>query len=479
MTPLFRWQLHLLVMLAVGFLAIYSRLVCPFIDSVSFSHLLTGLLIVFAFQLLLRESLLHWVPAPRDGLSLPRFGFYLSVLSWVLAGLFSMLVHELRYPDFPVGSHLKLMTGYWGLGAGLLAQLEYVLLERHLRHRAGFSLARLPERLSQRLLEGFTLFTLVPALAMTLLVARYVFEDLIQPGVAAEILFISVFFVTVAVTVAWTLGRTLREDTELIVDGLARIAQGRFDLRLQPRRSDELGLVSNGINEMADGLDQRERIREAFGRFVSPQVAEAFIQEYVRDGKALQMGGRRQDLSVLLCDIRDFTPLSEHLPPERLTELLNAYFERMVAVLNRHGGMVDKFIGDAVMAVFGLVEGPRHPACDAVDAALEMQQALAAFNLEHADRWPTLRQGIGIHHGPVVAGYLGTPERLEFTVIGANVNLAARIEAQAKPPRPPLLFSEAVAGALDASLRTEPVGSFELKGVEQPVQLFTVTSHEI
>ena len=471
-----RLKLHFTVLLAVLFLGIYGRLVCPFIDTLTATQLATGLGIITIFHLLLRELLFFLPTLPQ--ISLTRFVFYMSILSWVIAGIFAMFVHAVMYPNFPWASHIKLLTGYWALGAGMLAQLEYAIMERKFRfhtyqqtHKAQYR----SDSLSKRLLESFTIFTIVPALAMVLLVLRYIYEKLIMPGVAIEILFLSSFLVTVALIVAWYWGQTLKEDTEHILHGLDNIGEGHFDVTLKIGRSDELGKVAHYINSMAKGLSVRERIKEAFGRFVSPEIAERFIREHIQDEKAFKMGGEKCEVTVLMCDLRDFTPLSENMPPEQLTEYLNTYFSEMVQAIRTHHGMVDKFIGDAIMAVFGIADQEEDSALSAIKAAVAMRQGLEKFNLAcEQSQQPLLRNGIGIHTGEVVAGYIGSLDRLEFTVIGRTVNIAARIEAQTKSPNPPILFSQEVAQRIQTTFSVFSVGETKLKGVEKPLELFSV-----
>jgi adenylate cyclase len=472
-----RLKLHLLVLVMLVFLVVYSKLVCPFIDSLAFERLITGLSLVMLVHLLIRELLFIRIILPEKNMSPARFGFYLSIASWIAAGIVAVIIHYFMYPDFPWSSHLKLMTGYWGLGAGLLAQLEYVILEHILRKHSQFNGESRSEGLAWRLLESFTLFTVIPSLAMVLLVFRYVYEKLIIPGVAWEIIFLSLFFVLVALTVAWLWGQTLREDTGHIVEGLHEISTGHFDFKLDTHRPDELGLVANSINDMATGLVQRERMQDAFGRFVSPEVAKTFIREHVQNGKTVKMGGQRCQVTILMCDLRNFTPLAESMEPEQLTQVLNAYFSEMVQAITHHHGMVDKFIGDAVMAIFGFADRKEESALDAINAAVEMRQRLAEFNRQYeASGWPVLDNGIGLHTGEVVAGYIGSVDRLEFTFIGRAVNLAARIEAQAKMPNSPVLFSEATAQRLSSHLKVRHVNSTQLKGVEHSVDLFTLDS---
>ena len=471
--PAERLRLHGLALIAPLFLGIYGKLVCPFIDSISLTLLSSGLAVVTLFHLGLREVLYRFVPY-RGGRTPARFGFRLSAISWLIAGAFSMAVHAILYPQFPWASHLKLVSGYWALGAGMLAQLEYGALERLIRRR-GIAVAMDQERMARQLFEKFLVFTGVPALTVTMMVARYIGEGFIGLGVGVEVVFLVLLFVLAAQAVAWNYGTALREDTQGIVAGLNRIAEGRFDVRLDASRADELGRVADGINAMAEGLKLRERIREAFGRFVSPEVAETFIRNHAAGGKDIAMGGERRDLAILMADLRDFTPLSEALAPEALTDTLNAYFSEMVAAIGAHGGMVDKFMGDAVMAVFGLVPERGCSSRCAVEAGLDMLARLDRLNGERGRRGEApLRMGIGIHQGEVMAGYLGSRDRLEFTVIGRPVNLAQRIQAEARGEMPALLFTEEVANRLVGVLPTRLVATTPLKGVEAPLDLYSV-----
>ncbi|MDM8569312.1 adenylate/guanylate cyclase domain-containing protein [Thiotrichales bacterium HSG1] len=465
-----RLQLHLIAFLAVIFLGIYGKIVCPFIDSVTIIQLAMSLGIVTVFHLILREILFN-LSYQTPKISLARFGFYLSIISWIITGIIAMIVHGIIYPTFPLGSHIKLMVGYWALGAGMLAQLEYAMFERHIRKCCLQQYTS--DRLAKRLLESFMVFTIVPTMAMFLLVARYIYEGIITIGVGIEILFLSLFLVCIALIVARYWGKTLQEDTDNILQGLSNIGGGHFDTTLNVKRADELGQVAYYINDMAHGLGMREKIKEAFGRFVSPEIAEKFIQDYVQDGKTVKMGGERTEVTILMCDLRNFTPLSETLNPVELTELLNAYFSEMVTVIRSNNGMVDKFIGDAIMAVFGINKTEENHCELAVQAAISMRKSLEDFNDKHPNL-PTLQNGVGIHCGEVVAGYIGSVDRLEFTVIGRAVNIAARIESQTKSPNPPILFSQEVADRI--SLPLIKVGMAQLKGVEQAVSLFSVSS---
>ena len=474
-----RWRLHLGPLVAVAFLAFYGQVVCPFIDAIMLSRVMLGLGLVCVLQIALREGLYRLYPEARAPRSLARHGFFIAVVSWLVAGELAVIVHAVLYPDFPPESHLKLLVGYWALGGGVLSQLEYIGLEQFVRGTEGETPATILGRMAPRLIEGYAVFTIVPAAVMVLMAYRFVYEGYAALGVALEVTFLGASFVAAALFIAWRYGQAQRHDCDRILEALEMVTEGYYDVRLDASRPDELGRVADSINDMAQGLMLRERIRDAFGRFVNPQVAEEFIAKHAVAGNEVKLGGRRCRVAVLLSDLRDFTALSEDLEPEALTSLLNGYFGEMVLAIRNHGGMVDKFMGDAVMAVFGLDDGEQNSAAAAVAAALEMRHRLELFNQSQRDQGrPTLSSGIGIHFGQVVAGYIGSADRLEFTVIGPTVNLAARLESETKPPHPPLLFSAEVAERAAGVAEIRPVGSTQLKGVSGEVALYTAAEVE-
>ncbi|ABK44092.1 adenylate/guanylate cyclase [Magnetococcus marinus MC-1] len=467
-------KLHALAGVAVLFLSFYGKQVCPFIDKVNFLHLFTTLSTIAVVQIGLRVWMLRRFHKPSHGISPARQQFRLSVLNWLVTGVLACLVCWQVYGTaFHWSSYLKLLVGYWALGAGLLAQLEYILLEQHMRRFA--HLGQGQERITIRLLEAFAAFTIVPALVMTLISFRFVYEGYLARSAAFEVLFLAICFVGGALFVAWHYGRALHRDCTALTEALQQVTQGHFGVRVDSSRADELGSMAQGLNEMGQGLLLRERIRDAFGRFVNPQVADAFIQRFSQGEQAIQMGGERKEITIMMADLRQFTPLSESLPPEALTELLNSYLSVMVQVIQQHGGMIDKFIGDAILALFGLGHHDQPAQLQAVLAAQAMQVALADFNeKQRAKGAPTLNNGIGLHHGEVVAGYIGSTDRLEFTVIGHNVNMAARIESMTKAPNPSLLFSQSVADAVAHTLPVRQVTIATLKGISEPIPLYTL-----
>lgn len=470
-----RLRLHLATLLVSVFTFIYARLVCVYICSLSPEELLRSIGSLCVLHIMVREVSLHL--ARHDPTKAPaRKAYLISVGTWFVAGLAGIALHAALHPTFPMGSHFKFAIGYWVLGGGIVAQLEYLLFERVLTNAATHTAHRLYERLGRRLIEGYVIFTTAPAIVLLLTLRRIIEEVHGEQRYVLEATVLGGGFVVAALWGAIGFGRSLRRDSERLLEAVRKVGEGNFEPGVSTSRPDELSLVAAGINDMANGLLLRERIREAFGRFVSPEVAHEFIETYAREGRQAELGGKKRNVVILFSDLRDFTPLSESLSPEKLIDVLNGYFTEMVGAIRAQNGMVDKFIGDAVLAVFGLTDDPSgtEPAVNAVNAAVEMQRRLAIYNEKLRAEGLELRSGIGIHAGDVVAGYLGSAERLEFTVIGHNVNVAARIESHAKAPKPPILFSAEVAKRVQSALEVKEIGSVALKGVGDEMILYTV-----
>jgi adenylate cyclase len=206
---------------------------------------------------------------------------------------------------------------------------------------------------------------------------------------------------------------------------------------------------------------ERRRLAETFAGYVSPAV----MNEILAGGTAAQQQGRKLTVCVLFSDIRNFTTLSEHLPAEDVVAILNRYFARMTAAVHRHGGTVDKFIGDGLMAFFGAPNALASPSRNALDASQEMLASLAELNREFvAEGRSPLAIGIGLHLGEAVIGNVGSPERNAYTAIGDTVNTSARLEGLCKTLGYPVLCSDAVARAVGDPSWLVPLGPQPLKG---------------
>lgn len=236
-------------------------------------------------------------------------------------------------------------------------------------------------------------------------------------------------------------------------------------------------LLGGGARALGQWL-QEGRERAYLHQVLERRVSPALLADILREPGPLgtQLGGSRARCAVLFTDLVGFTPLSARLEPAALFALLNRYFEAIAAAVIAENGLLDKFIGDALMAEFGVPRsrGDGEEALAAVRAALAMQARLEQLNQELAAQGePPLRQGIGIHVGEVIAGNLGSSQRLEFTVVGAAVNVASRIEALTRRfPEFPVLISSAVAELLGDRLDVQPLGEHMLKGWPEPVAVF-------
>jgi adenylate cyclase len=260
----------------------------------------------------------------------------------------------------------------------------------------------------------------------------------------------------------------------LLVSAMHEIPRGNLRHRIQIDRNDEIGFLSRSFNEMADGLEERQHIKDTFGRFVSRDVAEAVLSGRV------PLAGERREVSILFQDIRGFTALAEKLDPVALLRLLNQFFTEVVAAVEAEGGVVKQFTGDGVMALFGAPQARADHTERAVRAALGIVTRLAQLNVLLQDEGvPPLQIGVGIHTGEVVAGLIGPDERVEYGVVGEPVNLASRIEALTKDLTATILVSKQIAARLGSQFVLGRTALLSVKGKSQPVEVVEVLANPL
>lgn len=269
--------------------------------------------------------------------------------------------------------------------------------------------------------------------------------------------------------IAWLLASVFVRPVQALVGGVRAIGAGKFDQHIALQRKDELGVLTDAFNDMASSLREKEYIKSTFERYVSRPLA----QQILKHKDELKLGGEEKEVSILFSDIRRFTTLAEALPAASVVQLLNDYFTEMIEVVGRHEGMVDKLMGDSVMALFGAPIPLGDDPLRAVRCAVEMQDAVEIFNRKRRDKGlPPVEMGIGINTGPVVAGNIGSSMRMEYTVIGDNVNVAARLQAVAKPGE--VLVSEATFERVRDHVRATPMEPMTLKGKSRPVAIYRI-----
>ncbi|GAB4167074.1 MAG: hypothetical protein Kow00100_06460 [Geothermobacteraceae bacterium] len=254
-----------------------------------------------------------------------------------------------------------------------------------------------------------------------------------------------------------------------LVEAVRQIGHGNLDQHIETRRRDEIGILTDAINDMAGSLREKEFIKSTFERYMSKPLSDVLL-----DQESIELGGEEKSVTILFADIRRFTSLAEKLEPGAILELLNSFFSSMIEVVAQNGGMVDKLMGDAIMALFGAPVSLGNDPLRAVQCALDMQRTIVDFNEEQKVRGlPPLQMGIGINTGSVIAGNIGSTSRMEYTVIGDNVNIAARLQGLAGAGE--ILISEATWHEVSREVEAEALPPMQLKGKQQPVAIYRVT----
>jgi class 3 adenylate cyclase len=266
------------------------------------------------------------------------------------------------------------------------------------------------------------------------------------------------------------LARGVARPIERVADAARIIGEGRYDVSLPDEREDEVGDLARAMGGMAKGLRERERLRDMFGRYMTRQVADRLLT----NGAEVELKGELREVTVLLSDIRGYTALTEKLGANEVVALLNEYFAILVQVVVEHDGVIDKFMGDAMLCWFGApFPVPEHQR-RAVEAAAEIQRRLEAWNAARGARGePPVLTGIGLASGEVVVGNIGSPQKLEYTAIGDAVNLASRL-CHTAAGREVVATGKVKRGA--EGVRWISGGQIEVKGVREPVEVWRIDS---
>lgn len=299
-------------------------------------------------------------------------------------------------------------------------------------------------------------------------------EELLASLTAASQATFAIYLVLgVALTVI--VARFLTRPLEKSAAALGRIRAGDLDVALQVDSGDEVGVLGDGVNDMVTALRDRERILQTFGRVVEPSVRDRLLS-----GR-YESGGQVRNATVLFCDIRGFTTLSERASPDDVVDTLNEFFTVMTGWVRECGGFVDKFIGDALLVVFGLFDDASGPPVDggagaALRCAIGMRDRLDELNADRARRGHApLAISVALHTGELVAGTIGAQDRHEYTVVGDTVNVAARLERISKDHDGATLVS---AAALEAArdggmdVAAEDLEDVEIPGRERTVRIY-------
>ena len=280
-------------------------------------------------------------------------------------------------------------------------------------------------------------------------------------------------FVVLGVLLTLVVARSLTLPLACMAAALKQVQAGDLNVAVTVNSADEVGVLADGVNAMVETLRDRERILQTFGRVVEPSVRDRLL------AGGVGATGELRTASILFCDLRGFTAMAEHAPATEVVASLNEFFTTMTVWVRECGGFVDKFIGDAMLVVFGLFEtnGTRDGgAAAAIRCALGMCDRLADLNDVRTGRGQTpLAVSIGIHCGDVLAGTIGAADRHEYTVIGDAVNVASRLQQLCKDDDRVLLVSDAAyqrARAAGSSVELTPCDAVTLRGRREPIRVF-------
>ena len=275
-----------------------------------------------------------------------------------------------------------------------------------------------------------------------------------------------ILLVAASVLVARSMSRPL-----ITMAGTTRqIAQGELEVDLSHiRRQDEIGILAHSIEEMAEGLRQKEFIRDTFGRYLTKEVVAKLLES--KDG--LKLGGEAREITLMMSDLRGFTALTANMKPEKVITFLNRYLGKMVDILMAHRGVIDEIIGDGILAFFGAPESLEDHTARAVACALEMQTAMAEINAENQkEGLARLEMGIAVHTGTVVVGNIGSETRSKYGAVGADVNFTGRMESYTVGGQ--VLVSDAVVKKLEKTINIKDTLSVRMKGMPEKIVLYDV-----
>ena len=292
LTTKVRAVIYALSLLSLLFLETYSTTICPFIDGLRPSQVYRNLSFILLLLIIYREVLYHLFKNPWKNFYLPRQAYFLSVIAWLLAGLSAFILHFILYPNFPITSHIKLFASFSILGAGILAQIEYVIFEMSYKKLAvDIKYNVFKEKISQRILETFLIFTIAPVVTLLLIVSRYTYEGVLDIHIAKEIIYMGLAMVLASIVLAFTFKKSLKNDTKIIVDDIQKVKEGKYCEIQTINRPDEIGEISYAIKEMANYIDNHaQKIAELNEEIITTQREIIYTMGEIAETRSKETG---------------------------------------------------------------------------------------------------------------------------------------------------------------------------------------------
>jgi adenylate cyclase len=288
-------------------------------------------------------------------------------------------------------------------------------------------------------------------------------------------LFLAFGGLLISIAIGTWIARTVARPVLQLAEGTQKIGAGDYSHRINVRTSDEIGVLANAFNRMSEGLAERDQVRDLLGKVVSPAVATELLR------KDVTLGGEEREVTILFSDLRNFTGMSEQFSAQEMLGILNRYFTQMSGIVEGHDGVVDKYVGDAMMALFGAPLAGPDDADHALETALEMSAALDELNRQWQRQGRSaLDIGIGINTDIVVAGNMGSQTRLNYTVIGDGVNLASRLQTLTKTPDydARIIVAKSTLEKAKGRYRTRRLGDVAVRGKQNSTEIYALLGRE-
>ena len=418
----------------------------------------------------------------RRALNEPLFLIAMDFGLWLTAAFFFSGVAKLNGAKSIVVKYMFGMNFYTGMLTSILAffTLEYVLQkwvtptlfpEGNLSSTPGVIRIRIGTRLAAMLFGC----NIIPFIAI-LGTLRQMKEAAIMASASkyqygTAIAVYAMVFMGIGIWMMLLVKGNLTKQLKHVVQVLNDVSQGNFNRKVPITSNDEIGYTGEVINQMTEGLKERDLIKDMFGRYVAHEVRDEILSGRI------PLDGEVKEVTVLFCDLRDFTPLTESLPPKEVVAIINRYFRIMEAAIQAHQGLVLQFLGDEIEAVFGAPVSRQDHARLAVLAAKEMSRRMAQVNAELASAgYAPLRHGIGIHTGEAVAANIGSPNRLSYALVGDTVNIASRLQGLNKIHCTEIIISGATKDRLNGDFPLTALPETALKGIVRPISLYTINA---
>jgi class 3 adenylate cyclase len=473
-------------------LVIYGAEVCPYLDCLGYFRTSINIFTPIFLLLPLRAYLfkkhtrkIHDFGSVKNEAlySLPWREFVSDLIVWLLIGICIGSIY-IAYFSAPILTGLKLFLGCvaFGLFGGMLCFLftEKRIIEslKTLKVHVPFSPKRVFSVSSKMLFFMITvlIFMIIAILLMALMDINYLLANKDSFtidfffGFFKEILFAFAVLLLLSLFILGRYSQNLKTILSIQLAVMEDISQGNYNTQVQVVTNDEFGLIAAKTNEMIKGLRERDFCQVSFGRFVTPEVSDKILKGEI------PLEGELKKVTILFCDLRGYTSFVEGKEPREVVNFLNEYFSEMEKAIKQYEGIVLQFIGDEIEAVFGApLDLPDHPEM-AVMASLEMRKRLNDLNIKRASQGKrSISHGIGIHTGTVLAGSVGSQNRLVYAMVGDAVNTASRIQNLNKTFGTDILLSQNTRDLTKGKeFNFSSLGKVALRGKREQIEIFKV-----